>query len=450
MLDNLTDGFTSIIKKMRGHSRITESNVVESIDLIKKTLIDADVALPIVEQFVDTVKEKALGHKVIGSLSPAQAFIGVVQSELIKLMGTEAAPIQVPTNDPLVILMAGLQGSGKTTTVAKLAKYLKKNKKRVLVASTDIYRPAAIEQLEILCKQVDVDFHEPEDDEAKKSAVERAKSAVASAPSTLHDYVILDTAGRNVIDKEMMDEIETVSKSTLPAETLLVIDSTQGQQALEVAKRFDEILAVTGVCLTKLDGDARGGAAMSARASLGVPIKFIGVGELPDDLQPFIPERMASRILGMGDIVSLVESATESMGKKRAAQLEKKLKRKKSPGLQLSDMIEQLRQAESMGGIDKIAGQLPTHLAHKVKASNIDPRLFKRMEAIYNSMTKFERLNPQYIKASRKKRIADGAGVEIQQVNQLLTQHAQANKLMRKAARNPVAGMNLMRNMLGR
>lgn len=446
MLDNLTENFSSILQKIRGESRLTEANINETVALISNTLIDADVALPVVEGFVARIKEQALGHKVLTSLTPSQALIGLVKNELTELMGSEASGLLMPGNDPLVLLLCGLQGSGKTTTAAKIAMYLKKRKKRVLVASSDVHRPAAMDQLERLCGTIGVDFHEP-DEAGKADAVSRATQAVKSAPQTLHDYVLIDTAGRNVIDAEMMAEVEAVSRSTYPSETLLVIDATQGQEAMVVGKKFEEILALTGVILTKLDGDARGGAAMSVKATLGLPIKFVGVGERPEDLQEFIPERMASRILGMGDIVSLVETATESMGKKRTAQLERKLRRKKTPGLQLSDMIEQMRQAEKMGGVEKIADQLPSHLAGKLKNANIDPRIFKLMEAIYLSMTKFERLNPSHIKGNRKQRIAGGAGVELQQVNQLLAQHSQANKFMKKAAKNPMAAMNAMRGM---
>lgn len=449
MLDNLTDNLSSIVKKIRGQSRLTPENIQETAQLIRNTLIDADVALPVVEEFIERVTEKALGHKVLNSLTPGQALIGIVQEEITQLMGTEAVGVHMPGNDPLVMLLCGLQGSGKTTTTAKLALHLTtKYKKRVLVASTDVYRPAAIEQLRLLCEQVKVDFHEPADD-IKDDPIARATTAVKSASRTLHDYVLIDSAGRNVIDDAMMKEIKQLAKKTKAKENLLVIDSTQGQEAIVVAKKFSDAVPLTGACLSKLDGDARGGAAMSVKATVGIPIKFVGVGEKPEDLQPFIPERMASRILGMGDIVSLVETATAAMGKKQTDRLERKLRKKKSGGLSLTDMIEQMRQAEKMGGVDKIADQLPSHLASKIKNTNIDPKIFKQMEAIYLSMTKFERLNPGHIKGSRKQRIAAGCGLEVQQVNQLLAQHSQANKLMKKAAKNPVAAMNMMRGIFG-
>ncbi len=447
MLENLSDGFSSIIRKIRGQSRLTEENIQETLQLIRTTLIDADVALAVVDEFLAQVKVQAMGQKIISSLSPGQALIGLVQKELIKLMGTEATPIQSPGNDPQAILLCGLQGSGKTTTAAKLALHIKKTRKRIMVVSTDVHRPAAIEQLRTLCEQINIEFHEPQDEDDRLNPVKRAQLAMKAAQQSLCDYVLVDTAGRNVLDENMMQEIKLTAATTSPTETLLVLDATLGQEALTVAAEFDKILSLTGICLTKLDGDARGGAAMSAKAVTGVPIKFIGVGERTEDLQEFIPERMASRILGMGDIVSLVESATEALGKQKTASLERKLRRKKSPGLELSDMIDQLRHAEKLGGLDKITDTLPSSVARKVKQANVDPKIFRRMEAIYLSMTKFERRNPQLIKGERKIRIASGAGVEVQQVNQLLTQHSQANKLMKRMAKNPLAAANLMRGM---
>lgn len=447
MLENLSEGFSSIISRVKGQSRLTEANVAETMELINDTLINADVSLPVVEGFVESVKTKAMGQKVLRSITPGQAFIKIVSDELVDLMGTESKGLISPGDQPRVILMCGLQGSGKTTTSAKLALLLKNSKKRVLAASSDVHRPAAIEQLRVLCKDIGVDFHEPSE-ASENDAVKRAAEALEAANQGLHDYLIVDTAGRNVIDKEMMAEIKSVSQNVYPSETLLVIDVTLGQEGLAVAKGFDEPLALTGICLSKLDGDARGGAAMSARSVLGLPIKFIGVGEKPGDLQQFDPARMASRILGMGDIVSLVESTTDALGKAKTEKLERKLRKRKSPGLELSDMIDQMREAEKMGGLDKMVGHLPTKMAQKINAAELDPRMFKRMEAIFLSMTKFERRNPSLIKASRKVRIASGAGVEVQQVNQLLTQHAQANKIMKKAVKNPAAAMSMMRGLL--
>ena len=448
MLNNLSEKFDSIISRVRGYSRLTEDNISSTCDLIRDTLIDADVALSVAEEFVDTVKAQALGHEVISSLQPGQAFIALVQKELTNLMGEQASPLASPSNEPTVVLLCGLQGSGKTTTTAKLALLLRKKKKRVLVCSTDVRRPAAIEQLRILCEQTKVDFHEPGDEADQQDSIRRAETALVEAKQTLCDYILVDTAGRNVIDEEMMSEINQLAGRISPREALLVIDSTQGQQALRVAEEFNRRLEITGIFLTKLDGDARGGAAMSARATLRVPVKFIGTGEKIEDIEPFDPARMASRILGMGDIVALVEKANSEISQQRAANLERKLRRKKKATLELSDMIEQMRQAEKMGGIDKLSSHLPVSMTAKIKKANIDPRLFKRMEAIYLSMTRFERKNPHMLKGSRRSRIATGAGVEIQQVNQLLTQHAQAQKFMRKAAKNPLAAMGMMRQMM--
>lgn len=447
MLENLTEGFAAIISRIKGQSRLTESNVAETFDLIRDTLVDADVSLSVVDDFVSSTREKALGQKVLRSLTPGQALIKLVNDELVGLMGAEAAGIIAPGDQPRAILMCGLQGSGKTTTTAKLALRLKKSKRRVLAVSSDVHRPAAIEQLRVLCEQTGIDFHEP-DEAAASDAVKRAVTAMEGAARTLHDYVIIDTAGRNVIDEGMMDEIRSVSQSVYPSETILVIDATLGQEGLSVARGFGEVLALTGICLSKLDGDARGGAAMSARAALGIPVKFIGTGERVEDFQQFDPVRMASRIFGMGDIVSLVESATEAMGQKKVEKLERKLRSRKSRGLELSDMIDQLRQAEKMGGLDKMADHMPAKISQRIRAAKVDPRIFRRTEAIFLSMTELERRNPQVIKASRKLRIAKGAGVEVQHVNQLLKQHAQANKIMRKAARNPAAAMGMMKGML--
>lgn len=448
MLDNLSASFDTIISRVRGFSRLTEENISSTCDMIRDTLIDADVAVEVAEEFVAKVKTQALGQKIIASLRPSQAMIAMVQEELTYLMGEQASPLASRADEPGVILLCGLQGSGKTTTTAKLALLLGKQKKRVLACSTDVRRPAAIEQLRILCEQIKVDFHEPGDEAARQDPIRRAKLALDAAGQTLCDYLLVDTAGRNVIDDQMMAEIDALATEVPPCESLLVIDSTQGQQALRVAEEFNRKVAITGIFLTKLDGDARGGAAMSARASLGVPVKYIGVGEKPEDIEAFDPARMASRILGMGDIVALVEKTKAEMGQKKVASLERKLRRKKKVSLELGDMIEQMRQADKMGGLDKLTDHLPSSMNAKIKQANIDPRIFRQMEAIYLSMTRFERKNPHLLKGSRKARIAAGAGVQIQQVNQLLSQHAQAQKFMRKAAKNPLAAMGMMRQLM--
>ena len=447
MLENLSDNFSSIVNRIKGQGRLTEANVSETVDLIRDTLIDADVALDVVDSFINQVRTKALGQKILNSITPGQTLIKLVNDELVELMGSNATDLVQPGDTPRVILVCGLQGSGKTTTAAKIALKLRKEKKRVLVSSSDVQRPAAIEQLRQLCQAVKVDFYEPAS-EIEGDAIRRAVSACEAATKTVEDYVIIDTAGRNVIDEPMMEELRELSAWTKPSESLLVIDSGLGQEGLSVARGFGNALDLTGICLSKLDSDARGGAAMSALATLGIPVKLIGVGEKPEDLQRFDPVRMASRILGMGDIVSLVESATAAMGEKKVDALARRQQKRKTAGLALSDMIEQMRQAESMGGFDKMIDYMPANLTKKIKSANVDPKIFRRMEAIYNSMTPFERRNPKMIKGSHKVRIASGAGVEVQQVNQLLTQHAQANKIMKRAARNPTAAMSLMRGLL--
>ena len=449
MLEKVSEGFGAILTKVRGYSRITEAQVEETCALIRDTLIDADVALEVVDGFVAAVRTEALGQKVIKSLNPAQVIIALVQRELTKLLGSEGAVLAKPADEPVVVLLCGLQGAGKTTTAAKIGALLAKEKKRVLLASADVHRPAAIEQLRILCADGGLDFHESAAEEDRGDALKRAEQALGTARQTLADYLIVDTAGRTAIDEGMMAEMRKIADATKPREALLVIDSSLGQEALSVARGFNESLAITGICLTKLDGDARGGAAISARAVLGAPIKYIGTGEKPGDLQSFEPARMASRILGMGDIASLVENATKSMGRQRTERLERKLRRAKSRGLELRDMIEQVREAQKMGGIEQIADHLPSHMNARIKQASISPKLFSHMEAIYLSMTKFERANPHLLKGSRKARIASGAGVQVSQVNQLLAQHAQASKLMRRAAKNPMAAMAAMRGMLG-
>ena len=449
MLENLSNSFDTILNKVRGYGRISEANIEETCQLIKDTLIDADVGLAVVEDFVAKVKAESIGKKVISSLRPSESFIAIVNTELINLMGTDAVGIAKPANDPVVVLLCGLQGSGKTTTAAKLANLIKnKLKKRVLVASVDIYRPAAIEQLKILCDENQLDFHQPEKKAEQQDVLQRAKLAVSTATQTLCDYVLIDTAGRNVIDDEMMAEINSLAKTTKPKESLLVIDASLGQEAITVAKSFQEHVDLTGICLTKLDGDARGGAAMSARAVLGVPIKYVGVGEKVADIQNFDPKRMASRILGMGDVVSLVEEATSAMGAKKLKKLEQKLLKKKKNNFTLNDFIDQIKQAQDMGGINKVAESLPTNMANKIKNANINPQLYVHMEAAYNSMTRFERNNPQLINGSRKSRIAKGAGVEVNTVNQLLSHHAQTKKLLKRFSKNPMAAMGMMRGFM--
>ncbi|MCY4324882.1 MAG: signal recognition particle protein [Betaproteobacteria bacterium] len=447
MLESVTSGLTGILRKVRGQARLTDKNIGESADQIRDALIDADVALEVAEEFITRVKQRAQGKEVLENLSPAEAFVGVVHQELTDLFGQQSAPVSMPLVPPCPILLVGLQGTGKTTSAAKLALHLRERKHRVLVTSTDVRRPAAIEQLRQLCAGKKIDFHEPEGEAG--DPLDRARQALKSANSKLYDYLIIDSAGRNVADVELMDELESLSKATLPAETLLVLDATQGQEALTTARAFDERLALTGLVMAKMDGDARGGAALSGRRVLGVPIKLIGTGEKIDALEQFHPERMASRILGMGDIVSLVEKAGKHADKAKLTKLHRKLTRKKSPGLSLGDMIEQLTHADKIGALADMSDKLPGQAANAVQNFAENPSAIRGMEAIYQSMTPLERRLPNILKASRKRRIAAGAGVDVNKVNQLLVQHAQANKMMKRAAKNPKAMMQMLRNMTG-
>lgn len=445
MLENVTESLTAIIKKVRGQARLTEANITETADQLRDVLVDADVALDVADDFIAKVKKRALGQEVLGQLSPAEAFIGVVQKELTELFGNRAEQLAFPHAPPCSFLVAGLQGVGKTTSAAKIALFLRERKHRVLVVSTDVRRPAAIEQLRQLCEQAKVDYFEPEDKET--TPIRRAEMALEKAKQQLHDYVVIDSAGRNSADQELMAEIEELAKITLPAETLLVLDATQGQEALATAKAFGDVLSLTGIIMTKLDGDARGGATLTARATLGIPVKMIGVGEKLDALEQFHPDRMASRILGMGDIASLVEKVSKHANTRKAADLARKLKRKRSPGLSLGDLIDQMRSAETMGGIAGMIDKLPAAAGAAVRNFNENPKAFKHMEAIYLSMSPEERKSPQILKATRKQRIANGCGLEVHQVNQLLQQHSQANKLMKRAAKNPKAMMQMLRGL---
>jgi len=408
-------------------------------------LLEADVALPVVRDFVARVKEQSLGEDVIGSLTPGQAFVGVVHRELTALMGGGHADLDLAVTPPAVILMAGLQGSGKTTTTAKLAKLAKEQlRKKPLLVSCDVYRPAAIEQLKTLAAQTGVDFFPstPQD-----KPVEIAKAALDWARKHYHDVLLVDTAGRLHIDEQMMREIAALHAALKPAETLFIVDSMQGQDAVNVAKSFSDALPLTGVVLTKLDGDARGGAALSVRQVTGKPIKFAGVGEKLTGLEAFHPERMASRILGMGDIVSLVEEARKGVDEHEAQRLAEKLKRGK--GFDLEDFKGQIRQMKSMGGLSSLIDKLPAQLQHAATQTpqSMDDKALRRIEGIINSMTPAERTKPELIKASRKRRIAAGAGVPVQEVNRLLNQFAQMQKMMKQMQKGGLARM--MKGMKG-
>jgi signal recognition particle subunit SRP54 len=443
MLDNLTSRLAKIVKTIRGEARLTEANVQDALREVRIALLEADVALPVVKHFIDAVRAKALGQEVIGSLTPGQALVGVVHRELTSLMGEAGAGLDLAVTPPAVIFMAGLQGSGKTTTVGKLALLLKGEKKKVLVVSCDVYRPAAIEQLKTVAGQAGVDFLPSTSDQG---VLDIARQALEHARTHYHDILIVDTAGRLAIDEPMMQEIAALHASLKPVETLFVVDAMQGQDAVNVARAFGERLPLTGIVLTKLDGDSRGGAALSVRHVTGKPIKFAGTGEKLAGLEPFHPERMASRILGMGDILSLVEEAHKQVDVAQAQQLAEKLK--KGKGFDLEDFKQQLQQMNKMGGIASMMDKLPAQLAGQMNPAQLqDTKQFARIEGIINSMTKKERTHPEIIKATRKRRIAAGAGVQVQEVNRLLKQFEQMQQMMKMMKGGNLQRM--MRNMKG-
>ena len=438
MFDNLTERLTQSIKNLKGQGRLTEKNISDTLREVRMALLEADVALPVVKHFIDHIRDRALGQEVLQSLSPGQALVKIVNDELVTLMGETCDHLNLAAQPPAIILMAGLQGSGKTTTVAKLALYLKETeKKSVLVTSADIYRPAAIKQLQTLAEAIDVSFHPSEN---HQDPVAIANDAIAAAKKQFADVVIIDTAGRLHIDDEMMCEIQRIHSAISPVETLFVVDSMTGQDAANTAKAFDDALPLTGVILTKADGDARGGAALSVRHITGKPIKFIGTGEKTDALEPFYPDRIASRILDMGDIVSLVETAQSKVDEKKAEKLAKKLKKGKS--FDFEDFKEQIQQMKNMGGLGSIMDKLPgVGAMPKQLKSQFDDRLFSKFEAIINSMTPQERHFPAIIKGSRKRRIAAGSGTTIQEVNKLIKQFSQMQKMMKKFAKGGMAKM---------
>jgi signal recognition particle subunit SRP54 len=443
MFDTLTTRLTSVLKTLRGEARMTEANIQDAMREVRVALLEADVALPVVRDFVDRVREKALGQEVLTSLTPGQAVVGIVHRELVALMGTESAGLNLAVQPPAIILMAGLQGSGKTTSSGKLARLLRENaRKKVLLASTDIYRPAAIEQLRLLAQQVAVDFFAPE---PNQQPVAIAQAAVQYARTHYHEVLIVDTAGRLTIDQEMMDEIRRLHAALNPAETLFVVDSMQGQDAVNTAKAFAQALPLTGIVLTKLDGDARGGAALSVRQITGKPIKYAGVGEKLNGLEVFHPDRMAARILGMGDVLSLVEEAQRTVDRGEAEKLAKKVKQGK--GFDLEDFKTQIGQMRKMGGVSALMDKLPAQFAQAAQGAQMDEKTVRRIEGIINSMTPQERAKPELLKASRKRRVAAGAGVSVQEVNRLLNQFEQAQKLMKMMAKGGIAKM--MRNMRG-
>ncbi len=445
MFENLSERLGSTLRNLRGQGRLSEDNIKDTLREVRMAMLEADVALPVVKDFIEQVRQRAIGEEVLKSLTPGQALVKVVNDELVKLMGEANDSLDLQAQPPVVILMAGLQGAGKTTTVAKLARWLQeRQKKSSLLVSCDVYRPAAIAQLETLAGQVDAEFFPSS---ADQSPVKIATAALDYARKHFKDVVIVDTAGRLHIDDDMMDEIKKIHGAVNPHETLFVVDSMTGQDAANTAKAFNEALPLTGVILTKTDGDARGGAALSIRQITGKPIKFFGAGEKTDALEAFHPDRVASRILGMGDVLSLVEEAQQKVDQDKAQKLAKKLK--KGKGFDLEDFREQMQQMSKMGGVAGLMDKLPGagNLPQNVK-SQVNDKEFNRLIAIINSMTPQERLHPAIIKGSRKKRIAAGSGTQVQDVNRLLKQFTQMQKMMKKMAKGGMAKM--MRGLKGK
>jgi signal recognition particle subunit SRP54 len=443
MFDNLTQRLGRVVKNLRGQGRLTEDNIQDALREVRVALLEADVALPVVREFIARVKEKALGQEVLLSLTPGQALIGIVHRELTALMGEQAVPLDFASQPPAVILMAGLQGSGKTTTCGKLVRVIRQQgKKKILLVSCDVYRPAAIDQLKTVAAQAEADFF-PSTPEQRP--VDIARAALDHARRHFYEVLIVDTAGRLHVDADMMQEIQALHAALEPVETLFVVDAMQGQDAVNTARAFNEALPLTGVVLTKLDGDARGGAALSVRQVTGKPIKFAGVGEKLSGIEVFHPERMASRILGMGDVLSLIEEAHRAVDQQEALKAVEKLK--KGKGFDLEDFKAQIQQMKKLGGLAGLMDKLPG--AGQVGATELaqGEKQMRRIEGIINSMTPQERRNPGILKASRKRRIAAGAGVTVQEVNRLLNQFEQAQKMMKSLGKGGLAKM--MRGMKG-
>ena len=444
MFENLSERLSQTLKNVSGRGRLTEDNIKETLREVRMALLEADVALPVVKDFVAQVKERAVGTEVTKSLKPGQVFIKIVQSELESVMGEANERLNLSAQPPAVVLMAGLQGAGKTTSVGKLAKYLtEREKKKVMVVSADIYRPAAIKQLETLATDVGVGFHPST---IMQKPIHIVEDAIEAAKKQFYDVLLVDTAGRLHVDSDMMEEIQALHKAVNPIETLFVVDAMTGQDAANTAKAFNDALPLTGVILTKADGDARGGAALSVRKITGKPIKFIGMGEKLDALEPFHPERIASRILGMGDVLSLIEEVERKVDKEKAQKLAKKVQ--KGKGFDLQDFKEQLEQMRNMGGMMGMLDKLPGmgNMSAQIK-DQANEKQFNQMEAIINSMTPAERAKPEIIKGSRKRRIAAGSGTQIQDVNRLLKQFMQMQKMMKKMSGGGMKKM--MRQMKG-
>jgi len=443
MFDNLSDRLDGITRRLRGQGRLTEQNISDTLREVRMALLEADVALPVVREFVKEVKERALGEEVAKSLTPGQALIKIVHNELVRVMGEANDELNLQARPPVVVMVAGLQGAGKTTSVAKLARWLKERKnKKVLVVSCDVYRPAAIEQLKTLAASVGVDFFPSSADDAP---VQIATAAREHTQKNFHDVLLVDTAGRMHVDAEMMDEVKQLNAAIEPVETLFVVDAMTGQDAANTARVFDEALPLTGVILTKTDGDARGGAALSIRHITGKPIKFLGVGEKTTALEPFHPDRVASRVLGMGDVLSLVEEVERSIDKDKAEKLASKLK--KGSGFDLEDFRDQMQQITKMGGLGSLMDKLPGmgNVSEQLK-DRVNDKEVRRQVAIIDSMTPHERRKPDSINGSRKRRIAGGAGVPVQEVNRLLKQFKQMQKMMKQFKKG---GMRKMMRQFG-
>ena len=445
MLDNLTQRLARVVKTVRGHARLTEDNIADALREVRMALLEADVALPVVKDFIARVRQRAVGEEVVGSLTPGQALVCVVHRELTELMGGAHAGLDLASQPPAIILMAGLQGAGKTTTTAKLGRLLRETqKKKVLAVSCDVYRPAAIEQLRLVAEQAGIDFFPSQ---AGQTPADIAAAALDHAKRHYYDVLFVDTAGRLGIDEAMMQEIRSLHAQLQPVETLFVVDSMLGQDAVNSARAFNANLPLTGVILTKLDGDSRGGAALSVRHVTGKPLKFAGVGEKLSGIEEFHPDRMASRILGMGDILGLVEEARKNVDEEKAKAFAQKLKTGK--GLDLNDFKEQISQMRKMGGLSSLLDKLPAQFAQAAgqMQGGVEEKSIRRIEGIINSMTPLERSKPDLIKASRKRRIAAGSGVPVQEVNRLLNQFEQTQKVMKQMSKG---GMHkLMRGMKG-
>ena len=444
MFENLSDRLSQSLKKISGKASLSESNIQETLRDVRVALLEADVALPVVKDFIELVKQRAVGREVSSSLNPGQQFLKIVQVELESVMGEKNESLKLNAQPPAVILMAGLQGAGKTTSVAKLSRFLsEREKKKVMVVSADVYRPAAIEQLKTLAGEVNAEFFPSSEDQRP---VDIVNQAIAAAKTKFVDVLIVDTAGRLAVDEEMMAEIQQIHKAATPVETLFVIDAMIGQDSVNTAKAFNEALPLTGVVLTKVDGDARGGAALSVRQVTGKPIKFLGVGEKTDALEPFHPERIASRILGMGDVLSLIEDVERKVDKKKAEKFAKKVAKGKR--FDLEDLREQLQQMKQLGGMESMMDKIPGmgNMAQMTQQKDMTGQ-FSKMEYIIDSMTPKERANPDILNGSRKRRITQGSGTTIQDLNRLLKQHKQMGKMMKKMKGKGM--QNMMRGLGG-